>query len=198
VNRPENRTRHCQPGEGSRNRPGARSHSPGRRPVLAPMTSSLSGMLADRLHLHKSRSERVPGCPRVTVIVPDGPSHRARGGHALAERFASEVGGLTVRQCRSAVKRWDRVSSQLVFRCGCALQVVDLSCRGGEQAPGPARRFGCNGGATGLGPARCPPCVPRWRHSRALGFLAPERQPWIGPGEGLCGDCQGDEVQLLD
>jgi hypothetical protein len=46
-----------------------------------PMTASLSGMLADRLHLHRSRSEWVLGCPRVTVRIPDRPPHRARGGH---------------------------------------------------------------------------------------------------------------------
>jgi hypothetical protein len=27
--------------------------------------------------------------------------------------------------------------------------------------------------------------VSRRRHSRAFGFLAPEHQPWVGPGEGL-------------
>jgi hypothetical protein len=44
-------------------------------------TSSLSGMLADRLHLHQSRSERVPGCPRVIVRARGRPPDRARGGH---------------------------------------------------------------------------------------------------------------------
>jgi hypothetical protein len=44
-------------------------------------------MLADRLHLHKSRPERIPGCLRVTVTVPDRPSHRARGGHSRHARL---------------------------------------------------------------------------------------------------------------
>lgn len=51
--------------------------------VRAPRkTSSLSGMLPHRLHLRKSRSERVPSCPRVTVRVRGRPPDRARGGHA--------------------------------------------------------------------------------------------------------------------
>jgi hypothetical protein len=47
----------------------------------AQLTSSLSGMLADRLHLHKSRPARVLGCPRVTVKVRGKPPDRARSGH---------------------------------------------------------------------------------------------------------------------
>jgi hypothetical protein len=45
-------------------------------------TSSLSGKLTDWLHLHQSRPEHVPGCPRVTVDVRGRPSVRARDGHA--------------------------------------------------------------------------------------------------------------------
>ena len=58
-------------------RPGARRRGP-----VVPGTSSLSGKLTDWLHLHQSRPERVPGCPRVTVNVRGRPSVRARDGHA--------------------------------------------------------------------------------------------------------------------
>ena len=67
--------------------PGRGSRSAGWLPRWLPLTASLSGMLADRLHLHKSRPERIPGCLRVTVTVPDRPSHRARGGHSRHARL---------------------------------------------------------------------------------------------------------------
>jgi len=42
-----------------------------------------SGSLADQLHVHRSRSEGLPGCPRVTVRVRGRPPDRAREGYAV-------------------------------------------------------------------------------------------------------------------
>jgi hypothetical protein len=48
---------------------------------LSLQISSLSGMLGHGRYVLRSRSAGLPVCPRVTVTVPDRPSHRARRGH---------------------------------------------------------------------------------------------------------------------
>jgi hypothetical protein len=55
-------------------------------PKLAPTDRFLIGMLAGRFHLHESRSEHIPGCPRVTVKARKLPPARARGGHVSRYR----------------------------------------------------------------------------------------------------------------
>jgi hypothetical protein len=69
--------------------------------------SSLSGMLADRLHLHKSRPERVPGCPRVTVKVRGRPPDRARGGHTLVMVQLGVRRGCASLMCAPCLRRSD-------------------------------------------------------------------------------------------
>ena len=78
----------------------------------SPVTPSLSGIIADQLHVHRSRLEVLPGYPQATVRVRGVPPDRARSGHTaygcrcsqtgipfvLASRMVAVVPGLAPRK----------------------------------------------------------------------------------------------------
>ncbi len=101
---------------------------------LEPLPLSVSGLLGDVAHVRQARSRRLRRCPRVAVIPPSRPPHRAGSGHGpLRPELAAPLGVWPWSQpvqCAAGRRCWRLCGTDIAVLTYCTVNRISSSRRG--------------------------------------------------------------------